>query len=399
MKLVFSLLIVAAISCCGAQLKTNEELNDQFKKMKRVLNKGNKKMKKIEAKILANNANGVEFHPTSCQEVGKYRKVLPQPEEIHAVGKKVKGTHPGMYRIYKADYDNVGRMAYCYSVPESGLPERADLVPLHLTLPGPEPYVEPHAMFEPTNCQTVRYAVRSFGANVNRNFWLKIGENSERVRCEGEEVVIMQRGYGSDEVPNRKIDFKQHFEWYMKGFGKMKENADFFMGLDPLSTMTSQGKWQLTVTLEKRYDDVTLTAKYSGFRVSQYPDYTLDYDSYLERQSNMSDALKKSKGYPFSSWDRERSGGSCTSDTTWGDPVEDGNYPSSWWYGKDREENSYARSKINLCGFDESPFMYGFITDDRWNQQLWGNQNSINSIKMTMRRTDVQNLRDELNST
>ena len=80
-----------------------------------------------------------------------------------------------MYRIYKADYDNVGRMAYCYSVPESGLPERADLVPLHLTLPGPEPYVEPHAMFEPTNCQSVRYAVRSFGANRNRNFWLKIG--------------------------------------------------------------------------------------------------------------------------------------------------------------------------------------------------------------------------------
>ena len=59
MKLVLSLLVVAAISCCGAQLKTNEELNDQFKKMKRVLNKGNKKMKKIEAKILANNANGV----------------------------------------------------------------------------------------------------------------------------------------------------------------------------------------------------------------------------------------------------------------------------------------------------------------------------------------------------
>ena len=42
-----------------------------------------------------------------------------------------------------------------------------------------------------------------------------------------------------------------------------------------------------------------------------------------------------------------------------------GNYPSSWWYGKDREGNSYARDKLNMCGFDESPFMYGFITDDR----------------------------------
>ena len=70
----------------------------------------------------------------------------------------------------------------------------------------------------------------------------------------------------------------------------MKENADFFMGLDPLSTMTSQGKWQLTVTLQKLYDDVTLTAKYSGFRVSQYPDYTLDYDRLVI--SKNSDACK-----------------------------------------------------------------------------------------------------------
>ena len=54
-------------------------------------------------------------------------------------------------------------------------------------------------------------------ATVKKSSSVIITENSERVRCEGEEVVIMQRGYGSDEVPNRKIDFKQHFEWYMKG--------------------------------------------------------------------------------------------------------------------------------------------------------------------------------------
>ena len=48
--------------------------------------------------------------------------------------------------------------------------------------------------------------------------------------------------------------------------------------------------------------------------------------SFLQGQSDMSDALKKSKGYKFSSWDRERSGGACTSDTAWGDGEEDGEH-------------------------------------------------------------------------
>ena len=42
-------------------------------------------------------------------------------------------------------------------------------------------------------------------------------DEADLQRCEGDEVVMMQRGFGSGEIPNRKIDFKQHFEWYMKG--------------------------------------------------------------------------------------------------------------------------------------------------------------------------------------
>ena len=86
-----------------------------------------------------------------------------------------------MYRIYKADYDNVGRMAYCYSVSKARLRRmvsygRSQLKALVKTLDEPkEVEVEPHFMFEPTSCQTVRLAVRSIGANVNRNFWLRIG--------------------------------------------------------------------------------------------------------------------------------------------------------------------------------------------------------------------------------
>ena len=79
----------------------------------------------------------------------------------------------------------------------------------------------------------------------------------------------------------------------------MKENADFFMGLDPLSTMTSQGKWQLTVRVVKNPQYInrqrverTLTAKYSGFRISQYPDYTLDYDKLVVLTFVNADACK-----------------------------------------------------------------------------------------------------------
>ena len=85
----------------------------------------------------------------------------------------------GMYRIYKADYDNVGRMAYCYSVSKAGLRRisyaRSKLKELLNDGPSTEVEMEPRFMFEPTSCQTVRFAVSSIGANVNRNFWLRIG--------------------------------------------------------------------------------------------------------------------------------------------------------------------------------------------------------------------------------
>jgi len=379
MKLVLALLLVVGIiGCLGDDVK---DVKRKFKKMKKDLDKANTKMTNIEEKIKHNKANGVKYHPTSCEEVGEHRTVLPQHEEQPVTHHKV-GTLPGKYIIYKADYDNVGRPAYCYSRPKNRVfnnprGRKTDTV-------------SEHVMYEATNCQDVRFAVRSQGEDVNRNFWVKIGDHSEQVRCEGDEVVIMQRGYGSDEIPNRKIDFKQHFEWYMKGFGKMKTNSDFFMGLDPLAAMTSVGTWELTVTVERKEnyyarDLMTDRAYYSNFKISQYPEYTLDYDEYLEK-SSMKDSLQYSKGNPFSSWDRERTEGLCTSETHYGGP-DRAKWPSSWWYGKNE---NLPMGKLYYCGFDESPFMYGFgWGEDTTNQQVWGYVPFIEKIKMTMKRTDV----------
>jgi len=375
MKVVTFLVLLVFVVCCYGD--EQRKIAIKFQKMNRIVKKADRKLEKIEEKMKFNKDNNVVEHPMSCGEIGLHRTILPQPQ-VQKVGKKVPGTLPGIYTIYKADYDNAGRRAACYSKP---LGSRDYVVTRNGDVVSGNQFA-PQEFFEPTNCQEIRQAIPAVGEDMSKSYWMKVGDEADLQRCEGDEVVMMQRGFGSGEIPNRKIDFKQHFEWYMKGFGKKKTNSDFFMGLDPLSTMTSQGTWQLTVTLDVKLDEnghyAVGVAKYSNFSVSGYPDYRLNFDKFLRYDSNIDDALSKSKGYKFSSWDWERSDG-CTKAN------EPYSYGSSWWYGPDEND----QGPLKNCGWDESPFVYGHKMDSE-NMQIWGDY-FARSVRMTLRRTDLQN--------
>ena len=99
----------------------------------------------------------------------------------------------------------------------------------------------------------------------------------DRIRCHGEEVVALQRGFDDlPELPNRKIPFKQSFKAYQDGFGSKKKHSDFFMGLEKLHKMTSRGVWQATFNYE--YRNQKYSNIFGNFKVLEYPTYRLRYN-------------------------------------------------------------------------------------------------------------------------
>ena len=100
----------------------------------------------------------------------------------------------------------------------------------------------------------------------------------ERIRCHGEEIVALQRGFDQQTIslPNRRFPFKQSFKAYQDGFGSKKDHSDFFMGLEKLHEMTSKGVWQATFSYETRYNKYSNV--FGNFKVLEYPTYKFRYD-------------------------------------------------------------------------------------------------------------------------
>ena len=127
----------------------------------------------------------------------------------------------------------------------------------------------------------------------------------ERVRCQGEEIVALQRGFDQQTIslPNRKFPFKQSFKAYQDGFGSKKNHSDFFMGLEKLHKITSEGNWQATFSYETRYNKYSNV--YGNFKVLEYPTYKLRYDwkYYGSSGFNKTKSFDESFDIEFQTWD------------------------------------------------------------------------------------------------
>ena len=60
-------------------------------------------------KILSPIKDNESDRPQSCEDVGQYRVILPQPE-VQKVSQEVVGTLPGRYRLYEGADDKIGRL-------------------------------------------------------------------------------------------------------------------------------------------------------------------------------------------------------------------------------------------------------------------------------------------------
>ena len=141
-------------------------------------------------------------------------------------------------------------------------------------------------------------------------------------------------------VFQRRVDpslsFNRNWKQYADGFGTSEGN--FWLGLEALHQLTSQGR---NVTLRIDLKDKTGQwgfAKYSDFRISGAADeYRLQVGGW---SGNRGDSLTYSNGMPFSSPDRDNdlSSNNCAE-----------KYDGSWWF------KSCFRAHLNGLHYDTVP--------------------------------------------
>ncbi|KAK3699450.1 hypothetical protein QZH41_018594 [Actinostola sp. cb2023] len=144
---------------------------------------------------------------------------------------------------------------------------------------------------------------------------------SSQVYCDmvtsgGGWTVIQKRLDGS-------VDFNRGWADYKRGFGN--KLGEYWLGLDAIHALTSQGSYQLRVDLED-FEGNTRYAEYDSFNVADEADkYRLTIGNY---SGNARDSLTYHNNMAFSTKDRDAhdavlSGVSCAV-----------LFSSSWWYNK-----------------------------------------------------------------
>ena len=64
-------------------------------------------------KILNSVKENEQDHPQSCEDVGRQRTLLPQPE-VKKLSEEVVGTLPGRYILYEEAGNATGRFSLCF---------------------------------------------------------------------------------------------------------------------------------------------------------------------------------------------------------------------------------------------------------------------------------------------
>ncbi|XP_058126785.1 fibrinogen-like protein A [Anopheles ziemanni] len=163
-------------------------------------------------------------------------------------------------------------------------------------------------------------------ANVSGVYWIQLSGNSFTFEgfCEqnsfgGGWLVIQYRYDGS-------LDFYRNWTEYQQGFGNI--NKEFWIGLERLYQLTSQGRYELLVEL-KAFNGSYRYAQYDEFQIwsesEQYPLKKLGTYS-----GTAEDAMIRQKGMKFSTKDRDNDASSTNC------AVERG---GAWWYESCTDSN------------------------------------------------------------
>ncbi|XP_058126772.1 fibrinogen-like protein A [Anopheles ziemanni] len=188
-------------------------------------------------------------------------------------------------------------------------------------------------------------------ANVSGVYWIQLSGNSFTFEafCEqntfgGGWLVIQYRYDGS-------LDFYRNWTEYQQGFGNTSK--EFWIGLERLYQLTSQGSYELLVEL-KAFNGSYRYAHYDEFQIGseseQYPLKKLGTYS-----GTASDALIRHAGKKFTTKDRNNESGSNTA-------VQ---YEGAWWYSSGSDSNLNGKYKNT----DDSKSM--FWSKGRTNIQGW----------------------------
>eukprot|EP00058_Branchiostoma_floridae_P016585 XP_002602073.1 hypothetical protein BRAFLDRAFT_94425 [Branchiostoma floridae] len=163
-------------------------------------------------------------------------------------------------------------------------------------------------------------------------YQIKIKGNTQKtpVKCDMETMgggwtIIL----GRDASQTKVVDFNQDLAAYKKGFDNPPE-TNFILGLDHMTKLTSQGKYQLLVEMED-FDGVKASAMYKEFKVGdEASKFKLTIGEYDEATSTAGDALFFHNGKPFSTKGKDNDG---NTKVDWAVVATGG-----WWY----HENGYA---------------------------------------------------------
>ncbi|KAM4697030.1 tenascin [Rhinophrynus dorsalis] len=171
-------------------------------------------------------------------------------------------------------------------------------------------------------------------------------------------IVFLRRRDGSE-------DFNRNWRTYSAGFGN--PNNEFFMGLENLHKITSQGQYELRVDL--RDNDETAYAIYDKFSVGDAKSrYRLKVDGY---SGTAGDSMTYHNGRPFSTYDKDNDSAITNCALS---------YKGAFWY-----KNCH---RVNLMG------RYG---DNNHSQGVnwfhWkGHEYSIQNAEMKIRPISFRNL-------
>ena len=125
-------------------------------------------------------------------------------------------------------------------------------------------------------------------------------------------TIIQKRQDGTE-------DFYRNWTEYVEGFGNL--NGEFFIGLEKLHALTTQGAPQELYIILEDFEGTRKYAKYGLFKVdSEQTGYNLTIGSYT---GNAGDKLSYHNGRKFSTKDRDNdeSDNNCAV-----------KYRGAWWY-------------------------------------------------------------------
>ncbi|XP_052710351.1 microfibril-associated glycoprotein 4-like [Crassostrea angulata] len=170
------------------------------------------------------------------------------------------------------------------------------------------------------DCEDVKLIHGSTGL-----YSLSLGGSTVPVWCDmdtdnGGWIVIQRRINGS-------VDFYRGWDDYKMGFGD--PSGEYWIGLQNLHEITSQGKFILRIDME--FSSQNYYARYSDFFIqSENSSFRLNFSAFLG--GNAGDSLSLHNGRPFSTFDRDNDDGPRSLNCA----IE---FCGAWWYAGCHESN------------------------------------------------------------